>query len=285
MSLQPLVLFVASAVATAFFAPIILVTYRRRGFVVKNYRGADLVSPLGLILPLAASVGVLSGLVISQAAAPSPLVQAFVTVLWAFSFLGYLDDRYGDRTVGGFRGHLGELRQGRLTTGIIKAAGGFVAGILACYLLGLPPARILLGAILIGFFGNLINLLDLRPGRALKVFAAVSALMYVLSPSGTAWPLWPAVIPPVLVLFVLDLAEIGMLGDTGSNALGATVGLTFVVNFGWQIQLVAAILLVGLTLLSERYSFSEAIERNLALKWLDGLGRRSTESRGGTRES
>ena len=55
---------------------------------------------------------------------------AYFLVTFSFGLLGLVDDLYGSRKVGGFSGHFGALRRGRLTTGAAKAIGGSVAGVL-----------------------------------------------------------------------------------------------------------------------------------------------------------
>jgi len=67
-----------------------------------------------------------------------------------------------------------------------------------------------------------------------------------------------------------------MLGDCGANALGAVVGWTLAAHLGPRGRLVAATGIVGLTLASERVSFSRVIESNPALAFLDRWGRHST---------
>jgi hypothetical protein len=71
----------------------------------------------------------------------------------------------------------------------------------------------------------------------------------------------------------LDLRELAMLGDGGSNALGfaAGLGLYDILPPVWVA--VAAALAVGLNVLAETRSFSRVIESQPALRWLDRLGR------------
>ncbi len=82
-------------------------------------------------------------------------------------------------------------------------------------------ADTLINAGLVAGGANLLNLFDLRPGRAIKVAMLTGAL---LAPSrrgraGRAAPLSAAA-----ALLPEDLAERSMLGDAGANALGAMLG-------------------------------------------------------------
>lgn len=267
-------LLITSAIATAAICPAGIVAMRRFHLLARNYRGARVVRPTGLLALVAWLLSI--AVVLRPVSVSTGRFAAFVVAGWGFALLGASDDLYGDRSVGGFGGHFAALRQGRVTSGVVKAAGGLLAGLASAWLLGLPAPRILLGAALIALSANFLNLLDLRPGRALKVFFAAGLLAWLFSMGRAGWAMWPALVPPAAAMLVIDLGEWGMLGDAGSNFLGAVLGLTFVVNFGWQVQLAAAILLAAATVASEKHSFSAAIEKVPAARWLDMLGRRST---------
>ena len=64
-----------------------------------------------------------------------------------------------------------------------------------------------------------------------------------------------------------------MLGDTGANAAGALVGLALVERFGLRGRLVVLGVTAGLTVLSERVSFSRVIDDTPVLRRLDRWGR------------
>jgi UDP-N-acetylmuramyl pentapeptide phosphotransferase/UDP-N-acetylglucosamine-1-phosphate transferase len=89
-----------------------------------------------------------------------------------------------------------------------------------------------------------------------------------------------AVAAVALVLFPGDLREKFMLGDAGSNVLGAVVGLGLVLgtSFWWRLGVLAVMLV--LNVLSEKYSFSKAIASNRVLNWIDSIGRKGQEAPG-----
>lgn len=148
----------------------------------------------------------------------------------------------------GFRAH---LRTGS-TTGVLKLVAIPLAGLLA--------TRKLSGALLVGLAANFLNQLDTRPGRALKAYL-LGAL---------------AVDAPVAVAVLLcpyDLRERTMLGDCGSNALGALLGLRSVSRLGGRGRWLAIGALAGLTALGDRRSLGKLIEQTPGLSQLDGLGR------------
>lgn len=162
--------------------------------------------------------------------------------------IGLADDTWSGPERG-FRAH---LRAGR-TTGVLKLVGIPLAG--------LVRTRSISGAVLVGLSANFLNQLDTRPGRALKA--------YLLGASAVGAPRGLAVL-----LLPYDLREMGMLGDAGSNGLGAVLGLYSVNQFTGRGRWVAIGALAGLTLLGEARSLGELIERTPGLRELDALGRR-----------
>ena len=127
-------------------------------------------------------------------------------------------------------------------------------------LVGLIATRKLSGALLVGLAANFLNQLDTRPGRALKAYL-IGALV-VRAPLGTA-----------VLLLPYDLREQTMLGDSGSNALGAMLGLSSVSRLTGSGRWLAIGALAALTALGERRSLGELIERTPLLSGLDRLGR------------
>jgi UDP-GlcNAc:undecaprenyl-phosphate/decaprenyl-phosphate GlcNAc-1-phosphate transferase len=181
---------------------------------------------------------------------------------------GAYDDLAGSGDRRGFRGHIGALRQGEVTTGAVKLGGIGLTGVVSAALAGGSPADVILNAGLVAGGANLLNLFDLRPGRALKVAAASGALLGAAGQGSVAAPLGAG-----LALLPEDLGERAMLGDAGANALGAMLGASAAgLSRPARIALLAGI--AGLTAASEKVSFTKVIARTPALNWLDMLGRR-----------
>jgi UDP-GlcNAc:undecaprenyl-phosphate GlcNAc-1-phosphate transferase len=181
---------------------------------------------------------------------------------------GAYDDLAGSGDRRGFRGHLGALRHGEVTTGAIKLGGIGLTGLASAATAGGAPADVVLNAALVAGGANLLNLFDLRPGRAIKVAIACTAL---LAPADTAGPAAP--LGAGLALLPEDLGERAMLGDAGANALGAMLGASAIsLPRPARMALLAGI--AGLTAASEKVSFTKVIARTPALNWLDMLGRR-----------
>jgi UDP-GlcNAc:undecaprenyl-phosphate/decaprenyl-phosphate GlcNAc-1-phosphate transferase len=181
---------------------------------------------------------------------------------------GAYDDLAGSGDRRGFRGHLGALRHGEVTTGAVKLGGIGATGIVSAVLAGGSAADVVINAGLVAGGANLLNLFDLRPGRAIKVAAASGALIGAAGQDSVAAPLGAAV-----ALLPEDLGERAMLGDAGANALGAMLGASAAgLPRRGRIALLAGI--AGLTAASEKVSFTKVIARTPALNWLDMLGRR-----------
>jgi hypothetical protein len=181
---------------------------------------------------------------------------------------GAYDDLAGSGDRRGFRGHLGALRHGEVTTGAVKLGGIGATGIISAALVGGSPADVILNAGLVAGGANLLNLFDLRPGRAIKVATASGALLGAAGRDSVAAPLAAG-----LALLPEDLGERAMLGDAGANALGAMLGASAAgLSRTGRITLLVAI--VGITAASEKVSFTKVIARTPALNRLDMLGRR-----------
>lgn len=225
---------------------------------------------------------------------------------------GYIDDvdqgaHDGGKVAKGLKGHLGALAHGQVTTGVIKIAGIGASALAASALVGSKATSVggkvsdlALNTVLIAGTANLANLLDLRPGRALKATVLVAApLSYFscaaakTSASGasgapSATPAAPAsasgasaqrllasgLNAAAITALVEDLQETTMLGDTGANAAGALLGTSLAANDSWKLRLGTTLGVVGLILASEKVSFSKVIAANPALNWLDQLWRR-----------
>ena len=203
----------------------------------------------------------------------------------AAAFGGY-DDQAGNGVRKGFRGHLGALRAGELTTGAVKIAGIGATGAAAALIAGasgdaaspdgfpsgaLDVADMLINAGLVAGGANLLNLFDLRPGRAAKVALLTGGLL-VPSRRGRAAAAGP--LAAAAALLPEDLDERSMLGDAGANALGAMLGAAAAISLPRTARLSVLAVIVGLTAASEKVSFTEVIERTPPLHRLDMLGRR-----------
>jgi UDP-N-acetylmuramyl pentapeptide phosphotransferase/UDP-N-acetylglucosamine-1-phosphate transferase len=255
------------------------VACRLLGLERPNFKGDVIPAGVGLTFLFVAAVAY-GWLMLTPAplAASAPL---FLFVALGFGLLGIIDDIWGSRGVGGFQGHLKALFQGRPTTGFLKLLGGGLVALVASYSLhGLrQPLLLLLDAALIALAANALNLLDVRPGRAQFGFLLLSLVVYggVLR-QGWAWvSLHP---PPAVLLGVVTFAAAvewwpdcrgrAMMGDTGSNLLGAVVGLAAALALPLSGRFVLLAVLLAVNLLAEKVSLTDLIERT---RWLRALDR------------
>jgi hypothetical protein len=207
------------------------------------HRGRQLLDALLAVGPLAVNhrgqrlpvVGWLAGV------QPDPAVSAVAAI-------GLADDLWSGQERG-FRAHL----TAGGTTGVLKLVG--------IPLVALLRTRSLSGALLVAGSANLLNQLDTKPGRALKSY--IGAALALDAPLGLA-----------VLLLPYDLRERVMLGDAGSNALGALLGFKSVGRFrGWG-RWAAVAGVVALNVVGERRSLGALIERTPGISQLDRLGRR-----------
>ena len=120
---------------------------------------------------------------------------------------------------------------------------------------------------------NLFNLLDLRPGRAEKALLLLAAGLCLGSLDGEPLELLGIFAGPVLVGAWFTLRERAMLGDTGSNLIGAIAGVWLLTTLDESGRLIALGIVVALTIYGEFRSISKAIESIPPLRSLDSLGR------------
>jgi UDP-GlcNAc:undecaprenyl-phosphate/decaprenyl-phosphate GlcNAc-1-phosphate transferase len=242
----------------------------------KNHRG----EALTLLEGPAVAIGGIAGAALAPGSSAQERLAMIVAGAGAAAFGGY-DDLAGDSASKGFRGHLGALRNGQLTTGAVKLAGIGGTGLAAALILASEGKRhqsalgtatdVVINTGLIAGGANLLNLFDLRPGRAIKV--AIGAGGLLAAAPGTGGRLAAAPVAAAAALLPDDLGEQAMLGDAGANALGAMLGVA-ATALPRPARVAALAAVIGLTAASEKVSFTQVIERTGPLRWLDMLGRR-----------
>lgn len=244
-----------------------------------NHRG----EPISLLEGPAYVGGAVVGVALAPGV-PGRLRAAAVLAGTAAGALGAYDDLAEGGVRKGLKGHLGALARGEVTTGAVKVLGLAAAGLAASAVVrGADPdddgspalARavdVLVGGAVVAGSANLLNLLDLRPGRALK-----AVLLATPFAAGSALPVAAAAAGSGLAALPDDLGERTMLGDTGANAAGAVLGVAALAATGSRGRRTRAGLLAALTALtvaSEKVSFTRVIESTPGLRELDALGRR-----------
>lgn len=264
---QTALLLVLGALGTLISLPFLASRLPRR----RNFTNSLIPTAAGLVfLPiilLTLVLGTSAGIVLEDGG------LAYLVYAFAAGVVGFVDDLWGGDEARGFRGHLGALMGGRLTTGLLKLVVlGCGALLFALFVVdGVFDA--LLAAVLMAGSANLANLFDLRPGRAIK-FAGL--LLLLALPFASSWGAMLAALPIIggaVGLFPFDVRGRIMLGDSGAAVLGATVGYVVIVGGpgpAWWFFL--AVILVW-TAVAEVSSISKVIERVSFLRRFDSWGR------------
>ncbi|WP_432664803.1 glycosyl transferase [Wukongibacter baidiensis] len=250
--------------------PLVENLYTSSGFVKPNYKGEFIPCSMGIIF-------VFNILLVSlflfglEKQSNYLLIMVFILGILAMGFIGLIDDFIGDNDVKGFRGHIKMLCSLKLTTGGLKAVFGGVIAILISTIVSKGISDFTINVLVIALFTNFINLLDLRPGRALKGFLIVSV---------SITPFVNNVFKTILLSFIgaalaylpQDIKGKSMLGDIGANSLGIILGIV-ATGLSIEIKIVVAIFLIIANLYSEKRSISVLIRENRLLSFLDELGR------------
>ncbi|MGG1663923.1 UDP-N-acetylmuramyl pentapeptide phosphotransferase [Brevibacillus sp. NRS-1366] len=258
----------------------------RLGMQRLNYRGMEVLTGGGVLI-VVSTVVTLGALLLFLKTKGTPLsildegllLGAGMVVM---AFWGWQDDRSPDPIVKGFRGHFGALwHQGEMTSGLWKAWGGGSTAFLISLAFAQSFWSWLLAICLLAITPNVLNLFDLRPARALKVFwfllfIAGVAGYYAGESAGAgqmAWVWFLPVITSSIFLFRHDAGGKIMLGDTGANALGFVVGYAFVITTPAYVQGLVLLLFISLHIVAEFISISQYIERFRWLRRMDSWGR------------
>jgi UDP-GlcNAc:undecaprenyl-phosphate GlcNAc-1-phosphate transferase len=249
--------------------------FKDAGLVRENYRGRQVVTGTGMALVLgmigAGACVTVFGPSIGAWAETSGLAELCL-LGGGMGLIGFLDDVAGNRCYGGFRGHFQFLwKKGEMTTGTIKALTGLALALLVTlhWERGMPVQ--LFGGLAIALGANAFNLLDVRPGRALK--AAMLSLLALAAGASTDWTAWTLLLAVVFAFVPFDLGEKAMLGDTGANFLGAVLTDLALRDMPLAGVLAVCACIAGIHVYTEWHSLNDVIENNRLLRWVDGIGR------------
>ncbi len=215
--------------------------------------------------------------------------QLMFAALW-FGTLGLLDDLALDTSAKGLRGHLRAFfRERKITTGFVKLVGGGLgAMLLSFWILSVNAPKALqpfslrwfllltLWAIFIALSANALNLLDVRPSRALKGFWLLSIIGLIVS-QGKGWQSLLPLLIGTLTYAPADFGRKVMMGDAGSNPLGACFSVWTLNHWtgtnGWSSAVwVLLTVFAAFQIYAERRSLTDDIKRVPLLHWLDELG-------------
>ena len=259
-----------SAALTLLFMPLIKQMLEVSGALRENFLGEAIPTGLGVgFLP-----GVLFGsfVLLLMESTDTRLVLINALGFAVMSLAGIVDDMLGNSSVKGLKGHIKSLLQLRLTTSGLKAIFGGMTAVLISAVVSESLIEGIVNCLLVMLFTNLVNLLDLRPGRAVKSFFLLWwSSLFFMPVRAHAYILYP--LAGCLVAYLpYDANRIGMMGDAGSNAIGLSLGLYYCVGAAMNHKVVALMLLILLHVAAEKYSFTGFIARNRMLRLIDELG-------------
>ena len=254
------------------------------GHLRENYKAEKIPTSMGVVFVLNTWLILFGLFFISYTLNPSLFDRFEDIFLYQFMFIsiigffGLLDDILGKNDKKGFKGHFKELFKGRLTSGMLKATNGFLVCILfTIFLTGIWNRKLdiefLVNIFVIALSINFFNLLDLRPGRVLKVYFLTTIIVFFFTNKwietlGTS----SIILGSVLVYSFYDFRGKAMMGDVGSNILGFVIGVLIAINYSVSIKLFILLFLILIHIWCEFYSLSELIEKNRVLRFLDRLG-------------
>lgn len=267
--------FVLSLLAALALTPLVVGRLREAGAERENYRGRRLPVPLGVVIVPAALAALVVLAPLARLGDQDVYPDNFGLVLLfvpGVALLGLVDDMLSGASRG-WRGHGGDVLSGALSTGALKAIGTLGLALLVASSLPGSDAEYLLAAAVLVLATNVFNLLDLRPGRSVKAFVLLGIGLTVSTQNTEALAAMGIFAGPLLVAGFYDLRERAMLGDTGSNAIGALAGLWMVLTLDTDGQLVALVVLVLINIFGEFRSISAVVEKVPGLRHLDSLGR------------
>lgn len=243
---------------------------KETGAVCKNFRGIEIPVSAGLSFP---AVVMLVFLIYALLSRYENSYHLFLMGIITISFLGFIDDMLGRRDTLGFKGHFGALRRGRLTSGGLKALGGGMIALFVAFFISGGFINIIINTLVLALFTNMLNLLDLRPGRAVKGFLIFAIVILIITGGRVDWLLITPLVGAVLWYFRFDLSARVMMGDAGSNVLGFALGYGVVTNLTLSGRTGVLVFLIAVHILTEKYSLTRIIERVGILRFIDNIGR------------
>ena len=279
------ILFALGFLGTYFMIPLFKSMLVNGNVIRPNYKNEMIPVGMGIVfLPMIIINSIILGFVtlnniwfVSSSNYNLNIVWLLCLALYIFSmmamfFAGALDDLIGNRNVSGLKGHFKSLFKGELTTGGFKALFGGFVGLVVSVCISSSIVDIIVNTLIIALSTNLMNLFDLRPGRAIKAYLVIMIPIYItLTGYIKALPL--LIFPNVLAYFNTDLKARGMMGDTGSNVLGISIGVLMALGYGIKVRLAWLVFLILMHLITEKFSLTKIIEKNRVLKFIDNLGR------------
>jgi len=269
--------FVFSLLVAVGLVPVVRSRLVEAGMQRENYRSVRLPVPIGVAIVPAAFIALIPIMLLARLTTldvfPTDLALA-LTFVPGVALLGLIDDVLsGDSR--GWRGHAATALSGGFSSGLLKALGTLGLALLVASSLPGSDGEFLLATGVLVLSTNAFNLLDLRPGRSIKAFLLLGLALTIATGITEPAAALGIFIGPLLVAGYFDLREKAMLGDAGSNVVGAMAGIWIVLTLDTTEQIVALVILVLLNIYGEFRSLSNVIEKVPGIRHIDSFGRPS----------
>lgn len=242
----------------------------KKELLITNFEGKKIATAGGAILFLSLLLCYPLFIILLPPPLKFPWALLFFYLL-GITLLGAIDDIWGERECKGLKGHFGKLwkREG-ISTGIYKAAGGLLIGTFVSLKIGEGYwMDWMMGGLYLALLSNLFNLLDTRPGRAVKTFFLISLLLIIFYRNFT-WiliPIWGI----VAIYLPWEVNKEIMLGDTGAYMLGGILGFSSLFVLSSQTIIFLNIILLFLHFFCEKFSLNRIIEEKLSFSYIRSI--------------
>ncbi|NLJ99860.1 MAG: hypothetical protein GX318_01310 [Clostridia bacterium] len=269
------IIFIVPFILTRLAAPRVAGLFFSGGLVSENFLRRQIPTAVGAVMVFSST----AGYVLAAWTHEDIRLKVFIFLfaLTGMSALGLVDDFMGSSEIKGLKGHIAAFLKGDLTSGGIKAFGGAALALGFSLFLSKSAIDLVLNIILISLFTNAVNLFDLRPGRAGKVFILFNFFLFSTALSIQETYLYTSMALPILgsllAFLPFDLSGTMMMGDAGSNALGIVLGMISVLILSFPLKIIIVLLLISLHIFTEKYSLTEVIKKNKFLRLIDEWGR------------
>lgn len=269
--------FLFSLVVAVGLVPLVRRRLSEAGMERENYRGRRLPAPIGVAIVPAALIALIPITLLARLTTldvfpvDTSIVLAFIP---GVALLGLIDDVMSGSSRG-WRQHAATALKGGFSSGALKAVGTLGLALLVASSIPGTDGEFLLTAGVLVLSTNAFNLLDLRPGRSVKTLFVLGILLTICTQLTEPAAALGIFLGPVLVAGFFDLREKAMLGDAGSNVVGALAGVWIVLTLDTNEQLIAFAILAVVNLYGEFRSISTIVEKLPGLRHLDSLGRPS----------
>ena len=169
--------FILSVILTYIFLPFIKDMLINGDVLCENYKGEKIPNGMGIVFIFSQVITI--GIIQITLGFKDDFHFIYLLGFVFVGLIGLLDDLIGEKAIKGLKGHIKSFFEGRLTTGGIKAFLGLFIALLVSSYISSSFTDLVLNSLIIGLFTNLINLFDLRPGRAIKVFIIISMILLI----------------------------------------------------------------------------------------------------------